>query len=91
MSALFHNDFDRLLKERMQSHGGVDVEKFRESAGKIREAELAKGRERSARFRAAHPELANDPKIRIVSMTEVFATIIHKVYNYEAISPDFVH
>ena len=38
-----------------------------------------------------HPELANDPKIRIVSMTDVFATIIHKVYNYEAISPDFVH
>ena len=38
-----------------------------------------------------HPELADDPKIRIVSMTEVFATIIHKVYNYEAISPDFVH
>ena len=38
-----------------------------------------------------HPELANDPKIRIISMTEVFASIIHKVYNYEAISPDFVH
>lgn len=38
-----------------------------------------------------HPELANDPKIRIVSMAEVFASIIHKVYNYEAISPDFVH
>ena len=38
-----------------------------------------------------HPELANDPKIRIVTMTEVFASIIHKVYNYEAISPDFVH
>ena len=37
-----------------------------------------------------HPELADDPKIRIVSMTEVFASIIHKVYNYEAISPDFV-
>ena len=37
-----------------------------------------------------HPELENDPKIRIVSMTEVFASIIHKVYNYEAISPDFV-
>ena len=49
MSALFHNDFDRLLKERMQSHGGVDAEKFRESAGKIREASLAKGRERNAR------------------------------------------
>ena len=38
-----------------------------------------------------HPELATDPKIRIVSMSEVFASIIHKVYNYEAISPDFVH
>ena len=38
-----------------------------------------------------HPELANDPKIRIISMAEVFASIIHKVYNYEAISPDFVH
>ena len=37
-----------------------------------------------------HPELADDPKIRIVSMGEVFASIIHKVYNYEAISPDFV-
>ena len=37
-----------------------------------------------------HPELADDPKIRIVSMTEVFASIIYKVYNYEAISPDFV-
>ena len=33
----------------------------------------------------------DDPKIRIISMTEVFASIIHKVYNYEAISPDFVH
>ena len=38
-----------------------------------------------------HPELAHDPKIRIISMAEVFASIIHKVYNYEAISPDFVH
>ena len=38
-----------------------------------------------------HPELANDPKIRIVSMAEVFATIIHKVYNYESISQDFIH
>ena len=37
-----------------------------------------------------HPELAEDPKIRIVSMTEVFARIIHKVYNYEPISPDFI-
>ena len=38
-----------------------------------------------------HPELTDDPKIRIISMAEVFASIIHKVYNYEAISPDFVH
>ena len=38
-----------------------------------------------------HPELADDPQIRIISMAEVFASIIHKVYNYEAISPDFVH
>ena len=37
-----------------------------------------------------HPELANDPKIKIVTMTEVFAGIINKVYNYEPISPDFV-
>jgi len=37
-----------------------------------------------------HPELANDPKITIVSMTEVFAQIIHKVYNYESISIEFV-
>ena len=37
-----------------------------------------------------HPELVNDPKITIVTMTEVFASIIHKVYNYESISKDFI-
>lgn len=37
-----------------------------------------------------HPELVDDPKIRIVSMAEVFARIIHKVYNYEAISTEFI-
>jgi len=37
-----------------------------------------------------HPELVGDPKISIVSMTEVFASIIHKVYNYESISRDFI-
>lgn len=37
-----------------------------------------------------HPELVGDPKISIVSMTEVFASIIHKVYNYESISNDFI-
>ena len=37
-----------------------------------------------------HPELENDPKIKIVTMTEVFAGIIDKVYNYEPISPDFI-
>lgn len=36
-----------------------------------------------------HPELADDSKIRVVSMTEVFASIINKVYNYESISPEF--
>jgi len=38
-----------------------------------------------------HPEFENDSKIRIVSMTAVFANIIDKVYNYEPISPDFIH
>ncbi|MBQ0077185.1 MAG: ribose-phosphate pyrophosphokinase [Bacteroidales bacterium] len=36
-----------------------------------------------------HPELADDSKIRIVSMAGVFASIIDKVYNYEPISPEF--
>ncbi|MBP5488494.1 MAG: ribose-phosphate pyrophosphokinase [Bacteroidales bacterium] len=36
-----------------------------------------------------HPELEGDPKIRILSMAAVFASIIDKVYNYEAISPEF--
>ena len=34
--------------------------------------------------------LSEAPKIKIVSMAEVFATIIRKVYNYESISEDFV-
>jgi len=38
-----------------------------------------------------HPELADDPKIRIVSMTGVFAGIIDKVYNYESISTEFIY
>ena len=37
-----------------------------------------------------HPELAGDSKIRIVSMTEVFANIINKVYNYESLSSEFI-
>ncbi|MGM9752648.1 MAG: ribose-phosphate diphosphokinase [Candidatus Cryptobacteroides sp.] len=36
-----------------------------------------------------HPELAGDSKIKIVSMAPLFASIIHKVYNYEPISPVF--
>ena len=36
-----------------------------------------------------HPELTGDPKIRILSMAPTFASIIDKVYNYEAISPEF--
>ena len=38
-----------------------------------------------------HPELAGHSKIKVVSMTEVFAHIINKVYNYQPISPDFIH
>ena len=38
-----------------------------------------------------HPELADDSKIRIVSMAPVFARVIDRVYNYEPISPDFVY
>lgn len=37
-----------------------------------------------------HPELEGDPKIRIVSMSEVFASIIYKVYNYESVSTEFI-
>lgn len=42
MSALFHNDFDRLLRERMMSHGGVDVKSFKESKDFIRKSEMEK-------------------------------------------------
>ena len=37
-----------------------------------------------------HPELEGDSKIRIVSMAEVFASVINKVYRYEPISPEFI-
>lgn len=37
----------------------------------------------------AHPELANDPKIRILSMTKLFALMMTKVYLYESISDEF--
>ena len=36
-----------------------------------------------------HLELISDEKIRIVSLAPLFASIIHKVYNYESISPVF--
>ena len=38
-----------------------------------------------------HPELENDPKVTIISMAEVFGSIIYKVYNYESISADFIY
>ena len=38
-----------------------------------------------------HPELSDDPKIKIVTMANVFASIIDKVYNYEPISPEFIY
>lgn len=37
-----------------------------------------------------HPELAGDSKIRIVSMTNVFATVIDKVYHFTPISTEFI-
>lgn len=37
-----------------------------------------------------HPELSDDPKIRIVSMSQVFANIIRRVYNYEPVSTEFI-
>lgn len=37
----------------------------------------------------AHPELINDSKIHIVSMTELFARMMTKVYLYESISDEF--
>ena len=56
MSALFHNDFDRLLRERMQSHGGVDVKMFKESKDFIRKSEMERNRNRGERFRNSHKE-----------------------------------
>ena len=40
--------------------------------------------------------LSNDPakdksKITVLSMTEIFADIIDKVYNYDSISPSFIN
>ncbi len=37
------------------------------------------------------PQGADTSKISVVSMAPVFASIIRKVYNYEPISPDFIH
>ena len=56
MSALFHNDFDRLLRERLQSHGGVDVKRFKASKDFIRKSEMERNRNRGARFRNSHKE-----------------------------------
>ena len=38
-----------------------------------------------------HPELAGDPKIRIVSMAGLIAGTINKIYNYESISSQFIY
>ena len=37
-----------------------------------------------------HPELDADSKIRIISMAEVFASVINKVYRFEPVSTEFV-
>ena len=36
-----------------------------------------------------HPELADDPKIKVLSIAPVFARMMRKVYMYEPISPEF--
>ena len=36
-----------------------------------------------------HPELENDPKIRVLSMTNLFARMMAKVFLYEPISDEF--
>ena len=36
-----------------------------------------------------HPELADDPKIKILSIAPVFATIMRRVYMYEPVSTEF--
>ena len=36
-----------------------------------------------------HPELAGDPKIKILSIAPVFATIMRRVYMYEPVSTEF--
>ena len=73
MSALFHNDFDRLLRERIQSHGGVDVKRFKESKDFIRESEMERNRKRYARFRKLHPEInmENQRKYREAHKDEI--------------------
>ena len=73
MSALFHNDFDRLLRERIQSHGGVDVKRFKESKDFIRESEMERNRKRYARFRKLPPEInrENQRKYREAHKDEI--------------------
>lgn len=36
-----------------------------------------------------HPELADDPKIKVLSIAPVFATIMRRVYMYEPVSTEF--
>ena len=37
-----------------------------------------------------HPELEGDSKVRIISMADVFASVINKVYRFEPVSTEFV-
>ena len=37
----------------------------------------------------AHPELENDSKIHVLSMTNIFARMMAKVFLYEPISDEF--
>ena len=37
-----------------------------------------------------HPELEGDSKVRIISMADVFASVLNKVYRFEPVSTEFV-
>lgn len=37
-----------------------------------------------------HPELESDSKIKIITMTKVFASVIDKVYHYQPVSSEFI-
>ena len=64
----------------------IGIDKFKEAVSRVHASKL---KEVYISDTIPHLELMNDEKIRIVSLAPLFASIIHKVYNYESISPVF--